>query len=127
MAYFEKHWPVTLQNRAKKSMEQIFKDRYLRLRAETPAAPSATSSAKSTTAQPNKKARRAVTPVDDDDGTSDLSASHIDPLQPWLDEYREYLAAQEGVPEGMTTIEWWGVSRSSLPCFTADLAFFLTA
>ncbi|KAJ7266024.1 hypothetical protein C8J57DRAFT_1619218 [Mycena rebaudengoi] len=79
-------------------MEKTFKEWYLCLRAETPAHSSTTSSTKSTATQQKKKARRTITPVDDNnDGTYDLSAPHIDPLQLWLDKYREYLAAREGI------------------------------
>jgi hypothetical protein len=33
-----------------------------------------------------------------------------DPQQPWLRDYRVYIDVAEQVPEGWTTIQWWGVS-----------------
>jgi hypothetical protein len=65
----------------------------------------------STRAAPaQKKRRRSSTPTDDDFDMGGMSATHIDPTQPWLDEFNEYLQARETVSEGTSTIEWWGVS-----------------
>lgn len=47
----------------------------------------------------------------EDDDESINSSTHIDPLKPWLDEYQLYLTVREVVPEGMDTIQWWGVSH----------------
>jgi hypothetical protein len=54
---------------------------------------------------------------------SDLSATHIDPLWSWLDEYQGYLGAREAVPEGMSTIAGWGVSANSL-CISVHLQIY---
>jgi hypothetical protein len=35
-----------------------------------------------------------------------------DPQRPWLRDYRAYIDVVEQVPEGWTTIQWWGVSNS---------------
>jgi hypothetical protein len=48
--------------------------------------------------------------MDDDFNMSNTSATHLDPTRPWLDEFNEYLQARETVPEGVSTVEWWGVS-----------------
>ncbi|KAJ6623695.1 hypothetical protein B0H10DRAFT_777764 [Mycena sp. CBHHK59/15] len=64
----------------------------------------------STRAAPaQKKHRRSSTPTDDDVDMGNTSATHIDPTRPWLDEFNEYLQASETMPEGTSTIEWWGV------------------
>jgi hypothetical protein len=83
-------------------------------------AKSTTTAQKTKSTQPSR--RRAVTPLDSDADAdmSDLSATHIDPLRPWLDEYQGNLAAREAVPEGMSTIAWWGVSTNSF-CVSVHL------
>ncbi|KAJ6589546.1 ribonuclease H-like domain-containing protein, partial [Mycena capillaripes] len=113
LAYFQKNWPKSLQNEATKNMEETVR-RYLKMHADTitNSTTSVTQNFKAT--QPNR--RRAVTPLDgDNDNMSDLSATHIDPLRPWLDEYQGYLAAREAVPEGMSTITWWGRNYHRYP------------
>jgi hypothetical protein len=37
---------------------------------------------------------------------SSTAKTHVDPLKPWLDEFKLYLSTSEAVPEGMNTIEW---------------------
>jgi hypothetical protein len=56
---------------------------------------------------------------------SGVVKAHIDPLKPWLDEFKLYLSTSEVVPEGMDTIKWWGV-RKNIDCgrgFFADWVF----
>jgi hypothetical protein len=48
--------------------------------------------------------------MDDNVDMSNTSVTHLDPTRPWLDEFNEYLQACKTVPEGMSTVEWWGVS-----------------
>ena len=36
-----------------------------------------------------------------------------DPDRPWLRHFREYVDAVEQVPDGWSTIQWWGVSSCS--------------
>jgi hypothetical protein len=52
---------------------------------------------------------------------SGTAQTHIDPLKPWLDEFKLYLSTSEAVPEGMNTIEWWAV-RKTLSCGRGFLA-----
>ncbi|KAF7346742.1 putative AC transposase [Mycena sanguinolenta] len=112
LAYFEKHWPKSLQASAKKELEKMFKERYMQLQvnSEKPAPTTSTRAAPS-----QKKCRRASTPTDDDVDMSSTSATHIDPTRPWLDEFNEYLQARETVPEGMSTVEWWGRNYHRYP------------
>jgi hypothetical protein len=37
-----------------------------------------------------------------------------DPQRPWLRDYNAYIDVLEQVPEGWTSIRWWGVSIESL-------------
>lgn len=53
-----------------------------------------------------------MTPELDDDITG-LSTSHRDPQKPWLDEFHDYLDSREVVPEGTTTVQFWGVRLST--------------
>ncbi|KAJ6550367.1 ribonuclease H-like domain-containing protein, partial [Mycena sp. CBHHK59/15] len=78
LAYFEKHWPKSLQASAKKALEKMFKERYTQT-TSTRAAPA------------QKKRRRSSTPTD----MGSMSATHIDPTRPWLDKFNEYLQARE--------------------------------
>ncbi|KAJ7923871.1 ribonuclease H-like domain-containing protein [Mycena leptocephala] len=112
LAYFEKHWPKSLQASAKKALEQMFKERYTQLQVNADkSAP--TTSTRAAPAQ--KKRRRSSTPTDGDVDMSSTSATHIDPTRPWLDEFNEYLQGRETVPEGMSTIEWWGRNYHCYP------------
>ena len=43
---------------------------------------------------------------------------NIDPLKPWMAEFRLYIDTHDIVPEGMSIVHWWGVSA----CF---LFFFM--
>lgn len=80
-----------------------FKQRYLKLHGES-AAPSVAVKKPQAT-----KLRRSV--VRQDESNNNSTEIHVDPLKPWLDEYQQYLTAREVVPEGMDTIQWWGVSE----------------
>jgi hypothetical protein len=51
---------------------------------------------------------------DDDDGSAGAHPARPavlkDPDWPWLRDFRAYLDIIEYVPDGWTTIAWWGVS-----------------
>lgn len=52
---------------------------------------------------------------DEDENVSlpTISPNHV--LKPWLREFQGYLEAIEGtLPDGMTAIQWWGVSFLSI-------------
>ncbi|KAJ7794391.1 hypothetical protein B0H14DRAFT_3557446 [Mycena olivaceomarginata] len=106
LAYFTKNWDKELQAAALANMEETFQQRYLELHAnkaaQTPALFSQQSQA------PDKSGLRELTPDGDEDEPK-LAEAHLDPTKPWRDEFQSYLDARESVPEGMTTIEWWGV------------------
>ena len=44
-----------------------------------------------------------------------------DPQRPWLRDYHAYIDVLEQVPEGWTSIRWWGVSVESLHPDEADI------
>jgi len=48
---------------------------------------------------------------DDEDDTMEDSGLDVpyDSQRPWLRDYRAYMDVLEQVPEGWTTIQWWGV------------------
>ncbi|KAJ6521455.1 hypothetical protein DFH09DRAFT_939041 [Mycena vulgaris] len=102
LSYLRAHWPAEPQESAVESMEETFKQRYLKLHGPSSAAPLPVKKAIAT------KLRRSV--VREDDETTNGTETHIDPLKPSLDEYQQYLTAREVVPVGMDTIQWWGVS-----------------
>jgi len=48
---------------------------------------------------------------DDEDAEADVGPSvPKDPKRLWLWDFHAYLNAHEQVPDGWTTIKWWGVS-----------------
>jgi hypothetical protein len=46
---------------------------------------------------------------DEDDVTNYSRNTPDDPERPWLRHFREYIDAVEQVPDGWSTIKWWGV------------------
>jgi hypothetical protein len=51
--------------------------------------------------------------LSDDEDSSRANAGPAvlkDPNRPWVRDFRTYLDILEHVPEGWTTIAWWGVS-----------------
>ena len=47
---------------------------------------------------------------DDEEETMGNVEPSDDPERPWLRDYQAYLDVREQIPEGWTTIKWWGVS-----------------
>ena len=50
--------------------------------------------------------------LSDDDSDSELptaTSRSEDPENPWKQQYNAYMDAVHDLPEGMSTIEWWGV------------------
>jgi hypothetical protein len=48
---------------------------------------------------------------DDEDAAMEVTPNFPnDPQRPWLRDYQAYINAVEQVPDGWTTIQWWGVS-----------------
>jgi hypothetical protein len=46
---------------------------------------------------------------DDEEETMGNVELFDDPERPWLRYYQAYLDVREQIPEGWTTIQWWGV------------------
>jgi hypothetical protein len=69
-----------------------------------------------------KKLIRAVESDDEDDVPEVVtSTANFDPSKPWLPDFRQYIDTLEAtLPVGMSTIQWWGVSRIMSPCTQAD-------
>jgi hypothetical protein len=48
---------------------------------------------------------------DDDNNVPDTGLNDLeDPDQPWLPPFRAYMDVIEHVPDGWSTVKWWGVS-----------------
>jgi hypothetical protein len=128
LSYFKEHWPVDLQDEAIRNMEETvsvcmpysadtnisqFKERYLELlELRGNGSGASTPIHKSTTT--GSRLRRSIIIDGTDDHNSSPTNTCIDPLQPWLDEYRLYFNIREVVPEGMDAIQWWGVRLNYL-------------
>ena len=79
-------------------------------------------STSSTHSKKNKGLRALLRELSDDEDTTTDAGPQVpdDPKRPWLRDFRAYLDAVEQVPEGWTTIKWWGVSTS---CSISSNAF----
>ena len=89
--------------------ELQFKDRWLSL----------SDNAKGGSSMQSKKGRKLRTLLrelsDDEDVIKDSRVEvPDDPQRPWLHDYNAYIDVLEQVPEGWTSIQWWGVSIESL-------------
>jgi hypothetical protein len=85
-----------------------FKQRYLQLHGS-----SAGTVPVSIKKPANCKLRRSIV-LDHDIPMSGTAKTHINPLKPWLNEFKLYLSTSEIVPEGMDTIAWWGVRKNCI-------------
>jgi hypothetical protein len=48
---------------------------------------------------------------DDEDDMVDIGLDVLsDPQRPWLQDYHVYMDVIEQVPDGWSTVKWWGVS-----------------
>ena len=59
-----------------------------------------------------KKLNVLLRELSDDEEMTTGAATGVpeDPKRPWLWDFRSYLDAIEQVPDGCSTIKWWGVS-----------------
>jgi hypothetical protein len=122
MRYFKKHWSSELQEDVVNCVEEIvryvflvpfqcltyisqFKERYLALSADSP-------TTQSTQRKTNKKLHVLLRELSDDEEMATDAGTDVpeDPNRPWLRDFRSYLDVVEQVPEGCSTIRWWGVS-----------------
>jgi len=60
----------------------------------------------------NKKLNTLLQELSDDNETTaeDRTGMPEDPKWPWLKEFQKYIDVIEQVPDGCSTIGWWGVS-----------------
>lgn len=74
---------------------------------------SSTPSTKSPKSKLNNLLRELSDNDSDDSDHADVHPTQLeDPNKPWLRDFRAYLDVVEYVPDGWTTIAWWGVSDS---------------
>jgi len=107
MGYFKKHWSAELQVDVIKCVEEVFKERYVLLRGQSTSRP---------VAQHKKKLSSLLRELSDDEDATDAGpAAPEDPTRPWLRDFRVYLDVVEHVPEGWTTIQWWGYNAHRYP------------
>ena len=51
---------------------------------------------------------------DDEDDTTDIVPDvPLDPDRPWLRHFKAYMDVVEQVPDGWSSVKWWGVSVST--------------
>lgn len=80
-------------------------------------------STKSLKSKLNNLLRELSDDESDDSNHADAHPTVLeDPNQPWLRDFRAYLDVVEYVPDGWTTIAWWGVSDSR--CLEMTLTWF---
>ena len=56
------------------------------------------------------KLLRELSDDEDDNHAGSGSVTTEDPERPWLRDFRIYLDTVEHIPDGWSTITWWGVS-----------------
>ena len=61
----------------------------------------------------NATAPHPTSAQDSDYDMSDDDSDSGDLTKPWLAEYQRYISTCDVVPEGMSLVEWWGVSLKS--------------
>jgi hypothetical protein len=122
MQHFKKNWTVAEQIQAISIAEKFYQERYEKYGADGPMAQSRKAK------QPRIKT--LIRDLSSDDETEDDSSSleqssrapSTTPLLhsftsdsqselrgPWYESFRRYLDTTENVPDGMSTVEWWGV------------------
>ena len=132
MGYFKKHWPERSHEMRRRTsminyiisfrdlMHFQFKERWLLLNV-------AVTERSSTKLTKSKGLCTLLRELSDDEDESVHTGIAVpdDPRHPWLHDYWAYIDVLEQVPDGWTTIEWWGVSqilsqfvsvRSNLTC-----------
>jgi hypothetical protein len=128
MVHFKKHWSEDLQQEVLDCAEEVvcgtsdfvlavlksrlwphyqFQERYEEMNKAGPK-PSVKRSKKSSM----KSLLRELSDDDDDSDTTSMPSDNSD--APWHLEFRRYLDAVHELPEGMTSIQWWGVSLLSI-------------
>jgi hypothetical protein len=131
MAYFEKNWPPGLQKEVLDCAEGVvsptsmysrsffnilqFKKRWLKMnRNGTSTAPQAKPK-RGSKGDNHRRNAGSSDEDDDDDPSATASSEPLDPLRPWLQDFRIYIDTRESaLPEGMGTIQWWGVGKITL-------------
>jgi hypothetical protein len=92
----------------------------LQFKARFNALNAALSASSSTHKQPSKK--RHVKPVfcvgysSDESNGSDTDSGDVDPEMRWKTEFDRYVNTREAMPEGMSIVQWWGVSCFPMIC-----------
>ena len=83
-------------------------------------------SAKQASQAKKKKIHVLLRELSDDEDTSLVAgpATPEDPNWPWLQDFRTYLDIQEQVPEGWSTVRWWGVSGLRIPFLSRSSSHF---
>jgi hypothetical protein len=124
LKYFKKNWSNELVEDIKDLAETIvsffpqseiqvanhgqFKQRYEQMHSNTPS---------------GRRVERDD--VDGSSGSDTDSDTEIDTARLWLGEFNRYFHTHDVVPEGMSIVEWWGVSVCILfICYVSDLNWF---
>jgi len=108
VSYFKKHWSRELQDDVVKCVEAVFKERYLQLNKDV-------DQQNITQSKTTKKGLHVLLRElsDDEDIVTDNDSMALeDPDRPWWQHFTKYVDTVEQVPEGWSTIKWWGVNAS---------------
>ncbi|KAF8805382.1 hypothetical protein BYT27DRAFT_7039385, partial [Phlegmacium glaucopus] len=108
MSYFKKHWLTKLQGDVMRCVEEVFKEQYLLLSKDASPQESTTSK----TAKLGLCALLRELSDDEDDNMDMCSAVLEDPDWPWSKYFHVYIYASEQVPDGWSSIKWWGINSS---------------
>ncbi|KDQ48915.1 hypothetical protein JAAARDRAFT_144238 [Jaapia argillacea MUCL 33604] len=118
MYHFDKHWSDTLCNEVLKLSKNI--KRFERVNVSGAVA--------ATIKKANKRrysaALAALSTDNNDDGpippiTTARTCGPTEALEPWEKEYQKYLELDEDIPEGMSTVKWWGLNAHRFPTWAS--------
>ncbi|KAF5329115.1 hypothetical protein D9758_017952 [Tetrapyrgos nigripes] len=113
MRHFIKNWEPDLCDQVRNSAERIFKERYIELCGSLEA------SQTQRNASPKKDRRHRVL-LDDSDSDDEMdNQTKSNSVQPWLQEFNDFLDAKEKIPSGMSLVQWWGLHSTDYPVWAS--------
>ncbi|KAG6905004.1 hypothetical protein DXG01_005675 [Tephrocybe rancida] len=116
MSHFKKHWSTELQDKILTSAEKIFKERYVNMYS------SETTLRTPPTSNRSKIAQLLAENSSDDKSDSETPAASMPSgqgLEPWCQQFSQYLNSINTVPDGMTLAHWWGMNAQQLPVWAS--------
>ncbi|KZT00108.1 hATC-domain-containing protein, partial [Laetiporus sulphureus 93-53] len=115
--FFKEGWSIALQKDAMELMKKI--NRYVELNSSAESVMVAVSKMK--TLQRYLSSLVDLSSDDDDEARSSLSLTQalLDPEKQWEHDFQKYIDLNEDVPDGMSTVQWWGLNAHCFPVWAS--------